>query len=621
MLTTFRASRSNIVVWIIVGLLIIGLAGFGISTGGGGPQAVARVGDQRVEANAYARALDQELRAVSAQIGRPLTMTEARRFGIDRVVLARLMSDAALDGEAARRGLSAGDGAVREMVLATPAFRGLDGQFDREAYEFALGRVGLNTAEFEEMLRGEAARELIAGALQSAVAMPAVAGDTLLGYAGETRRFDWLALDAGLLTEAVPAPDDAAVAAFYAANPDRYIRPETRRITYALLEPEALAATIEPDEAELRAAYDAAGDRYDIPERRIADRIGFGSTEEAAAALARIEAGEIDFDGLAAERGLTEATMDQGALVPARLSPEAAAAVFGAAGPGVVGPVPTPLGPSLYRVNAILAAKVTPFEEARDALRAERALAAARAQISDEGQAIDDMIAGGARIEEIVAESDFTLGTIALDATTTGGLADDPAFRELAQDAEVGTETDLTELASGGLLTLRLDGIDPPAPIPLEEARDRVAADWTAAETARRLQALAEGFKAELDAGLAFGDLALRLGRPLQAAGPASRGAPPPEAPAGLVEAIFAAPPGGVVVLAEPGGVALARVAEIAPFDRTAPETAEAVASVEDQLRAQAADDALALTVQALQAQDGVSVDLPLVEQVLAQFP
>ena len=34
------------------------------------------------------------------------------------------------------------------------------------------------------------------------------------------------------------------------------------------------------------------------------DRIGFGTAEEAAAARARLDAGEIDFDALAAERGL-----------------------------------------------------------------------------------------------------------------------------------------------------------------------------------------------------------------------------------------------------------------------------------------------------------------------------
>jgi peptidyl-prolyl cis-trans isomerase D len=621
MLNAFRASRSNVLVWIILALLIVGLAGFGISTGGAGGQVVAEVGDQRVEADAYARALDQELRAISQQIGRQLPMAEARQFGVDRMVLARLVADAALDDAAAQAGLSTGDAAVQERVLATPAFRGVDGGFDRQAYAFALERVGLTPAEFEALLRAEATRELVAGSVQAAVAPPAAAARTLLEHHGERRRFEWIALDAAALPEPPPPPTDAELAAFHAANQARYTRPETRRITYAALEPEALARGIEPPEDELRAAYAAAADRYDRPERRIVDRIGFATADEAAAALARIEAGEIGFDALAAERGLSEAAIDQGELARGDLDSAAAEAVFAAEGPGVVGPVDTPLGPSLYRINAILAATSIPFEAARDELRAERALEAARGRVADAAAGVEDLLAGGARLEEIAAETEFELGQIALDATTTGGLADDPAFRALAEEAELDEETDLVELASGGLAALRVDAIEPPAPIPLAEIRDRVAADWTAAEEATRVAALAEALRAELATGLDLAELAARLGRPAQAAGPLGRGDVLPEAPAGLIEAAFAAEPGGVAAAAADGQGAVARVVEVLPFDPDGPEGAGLTASVTDELRAQAAEDALALYVQALQAEAGVRVDQGVIDRLLAQFP
>ena len=197
MLGSIRSKRTNVLVWLLLIMLIVGLAGFGIGVGGGLTSTnVATVGDQEIEADAYARALDQELRALSGQIGRGLTMDEARQFGIDRMVLGRLVNDAALDGEAARLGLSTGDEAVRAQVVATPAFQGLDGSFDREAYTFALDRIGLSPAEFESLLRREAARELVAGGVQAAAALPESAALTLLGHAGERRSFAWLRLDA-----------------------------------------------------------------------------------------------------------------------------------------------------------------------------------------------------------------------------------------------------------------------------------------------------------------------------------------------------------------------------------------------------------------------------------------
>lgn len=621
MLKTFRASKSNFVVWAILIVIVIGFGGFGITATGSGGYSVAEVGEEEIPADEFARAVGQEIDALSRQLGRQLPMAEARQFGVDRMVLGRLVTDAALDDEAARREISTGDATVQEMVLATPAFRGVNGSFDREAYDFALQRAGLTPDRFESMLRAEGTRELIAGAVQGATAMPDTAARTLLGHAGEERRFDWIELDAMLLPTPTAAPDDETLAAFHDANIARYTRPETRRITYALLDPAALAATIEIPEADLRADYDAAGERFSTPERRSVDRIGFGTTEEAAAALARIEAGEIDFDALAAERGLSASEIDQGEVRRADLSPEAAAAVFDAAGPGIAGPAATPLGPSLYRINAILAPATTPFETARAELASERGLVEAKKRIVDDGRAVEDMIAGGARIEEIASGTDFEMGQIDLAADTSGGLADDPAFREAAEAADVDVETDLVTLGSGGLVTLRVDAIEPPAPIPLAGIRDRVAADWKAAQDARRLAEMAGGLKAELDGGLPIGDLATRLGRLVRSAGPINRTTPVDGAPAALVEAAFATAPGSAAVVDAGGRIAVVEVAEAIPFDAGSAGGAELVRNVSGRLGAQAGEDAMALFAQALQAQAGVRIDQAQIDRVLAQFP
>ena len=117
MLNAFRNKRSNILVWVLMVMLVVGLAGFGIGVSGGlGNQDVAQVGDRSVTAEQYGRALDQELRSISSQLGRNLPMSEARQYGIDRMVLGRLVNDATLDAEASRLGLSMGDETVREVV-------------------------------------------------------------------------------------------------------------------------------------------------------------------------------------------------------------------------------------------------------------------------------------------------------------------------------------------------------------------------------------------------------------------------------------------------------------------------------------------------------------------------
>ena len=546
------------------------------------------------------------------------------------MVLARLVNDAALDDEAARLGLSTGDVAVREQIMKTPAFQGTDGNFDRDSYTYALERINLNPSEFETLIRRESTRNLLATGVQAAAAMPETAATTVLDFLGEKRSFDWLRLDAALLPEPVPAPTDADLTAWHDAHAaESYTRPETRKISYASITPEALAEGIEIPDEELQAAYDAAIGTYRTPERRALDRIGFGTAEEAAAAKAKLDAGETDFDKLAADRGLKPADIDQGLVTADQLSPAARDAVFAAEGPGIVGPVDTPLGPSLYRINGILAAKTTPFEEARASLAHDRAIEEAKRQIVEDTPHIEDLIAGGATLEEVASETVMQLGQIDLTAETTGGLADDPAFREAAQNAEVGVETDLVEIEDGaGLATLRLEEVDPPAVIPLAEIRDRVAADWTAQATVEALDKLAVGYIADLKGGLGFDALAERLRRTPQHAGPITRGETVEGTPPGLVADVFAAadtaadtPNGAAVTHPDGQALILAQLTGIEAFDPAATGNAQVLDNLQGQYRQQVQGDVLALYTAAMRDAAGVRVNQGLLESTLARFP
>jgi peptidyl-prolyl cis-trans isomerase D len=621
MLGTFRKKRSGVLIWILMGGLIIGLAGFGIGAGQGlTSSSVARVGSEKVDADEFVRALQQELRALTGQLGREISIAEARQYGLDSMVLGRLVNDAALDGEAGRLGLSAGDDTIRDQIVDTAAFHGTGGSFDRAAYTYALEQVGLRPAQFEELIRREAGRELVAGAVQSAATLPASAVDTVLAFLGERRSFDWLRLDPAMLPAPLAAPTDAEVQAEYEANPDRYTRPETREISYASVTPAALAGAIVIPEEDLRAAYDADLVHYQTPERRVVDRIVFGTEAEAAAAKVRLDAGEIAFEALGAERGLKPEDLDQGFATAAGLSPDAREVVFGAPGPGIVGPVPTSLGPALYRINAVLGATTTAFEDARDEIARDRATAEAQRQITEDTAHLEDLIAGGATLEEMASETVLELGATTLDAETGEGIAGDPAFREAALAANVGEETDLIALGDGGLVSLRVDAVVPPALLPLEEVRARVVADRTAAQTAEALTALAGELAAELHGGLDFAALAERLGQPAQAAGPITRGEVAPGAPAELVADIFVADEDGTVVRRDGASVILAQLRGVEAFDPTTETNAPIVEQLEEQFRVQAADDVLTLYIAALREQEGVSVNQSLVESTLARF-
>lgn len=556
---------SKTFVWILLGLLIAGLAGFGAVNLTGTVRTVAKVGEETVSVDEYARELQREIRAVEAQTGQPLQMAQARAMGLDQQVLARLIALASIDNEVARLGISIGDDRLRQEIVAIAAFQGIDGSFDREAYRFALDQAGLNESEFEADLRAEAARTLVQSAIIGGVEMPDTLVNTLTEYVAARRSFTMVTLTGDDLDAPLPEPDEAALRAFYDDHPEDFTLPETKRITYVLLTPEMILDQVEVDDESLRKLYEERADDYSIPERRLVERLAFQDEAAAAGAMAQIEVGGTTFEALVEERGLALSDVDMGDVTTDDLG-AAAEAVFAAATGDVVGPLPSDLGPALYRVNGILAARETPFDEARDELRDELAAERARRLIETRAENINDLLAGGATLEELSTESDMELGRIDWTADSSDGVAAYDAFRAAAEQVSIEDFPEVAFLEDGGIFALRLDDTLPPRPEPFDQARARVAEGWTLQQTEAALTAQAEALVETLRDS---GDFTA-TGRDVQVETGLTRTAYLDGTPPDFMSRVFEMAPGDYRVIGAGDRVHVVRLDETLPPEETA---------------------------------------------------
>lgn len=605
---------SKALVWILMGLLILGLGGFGISNFGGSIDSIGKVGDRDIAVDAYARALRQELNAQQAATGTPLTLADAEARGLVAAVRLRVLSDTAMDYEAARLGLSVGDDEVLRQVTAIPAFAGPDGGFDREQYRFVLRQNGLTEAQFEAGIREDAARALLQQAVVGGLGRAETFADTLYAFLGERRSASLIRLTEADLEAAVPAPTEAQIAARYEADPGSYTAPATRQITYVWLTPDMMLDRIEPDEEMLRALYEERIDEFVQPERRLVERLVFGTEAEAAAAMAALEAGETTFEEAVAGRGLALADVDLGDVSEVEIGGAAGRAVFALGAPGITGPHLSDLGPAIFRVNAILAAQETPFEDARDALAEEAVRDRAVRLIAERITDLDDMLAAGATLEEIADETEMALGQIDHSAGAADGIAAYESFRAAADAVQAGDFPEIMELDDGGIFALRLDGEVPPALRPLSEVRDTVIADWRAAEITRRLTDRAEALRVRLEAGEAIDALGPEVTR--EDAMPRGGLTPP-----ALSAALFELPePGATAIVAAEGSVWLVRLEAVLP-----PDGSDADAGfLRDALAMQAAQDTerdlYDYFSQALLTAAGFTLDQTAINAVHTQF-
>ena len=611
-----KNTASRTAVWVIVGLLILAMGGFGVdgvlnSASG----RIAQVGEKDVSANEYARALQQQFAEITRQTGQPYGMARARQDGVDQAILNSLIRQRALDHEASQLGLSIGDENLRDQIVQIQSFRGIDGSFDREGYAFALQNAGLSEAQFETQLREETARTILTAAIEGGVQMPAIYGETLVGFVGETRDFTWARLHADLLDTPVAEPAEDALRSFHAENIESYQIPETKRITYALLTPLDVIGTLDIPEEDLRREYDARADEFSQPERRLVERLVYLDADAAEAARAQIDAGNT-FEGLVEARGLSLTDVDLGDVTRDDLG-AAADAVFAAELGAVVGPLDSELGPALFRVNALLPAQVTSFDDARSALRDRLAADRAQRQLDVDAEAFEDMLAGGASLEELAQDTPMRLGQIDWYDGQTGEIAAYLAFQRAAATLSEDDFPRIQPLDDGGIFAMRLDETTPQRDAAFDEVADQVRADWTEERTEEALRALSETMIARLEAGETMA--ALGLTETVETG--MTRGAFLADAPQGFIpETVFDMAPGETRSVTDAGTAILVRLdAVTSAFED--PASVDLQARLLDEVSASLADSLSEIVTSDALLRANPSIDARALDAVHTQFP
>ncbi|SHG36562.1 SurA N-terminal domain-containing protein [Cognatishimia maritima] len=608
-------SFSKTMVWILMGMLILGLGGFGITNLGGAVQSVGKVDGKPVSVNDYYRAVQQELDAIQAQTGQRITFAQAQQFGLHQQVLARLVNQRALDAEAERLGLSMGDENLRDQIVNISAFQGLDGSFDREAYRFALQNSGLNERAFEDSLREDAARTLLQSAIIGGVDMPDAYAEALARYLGEQRSFSYATLTEADLDAEIAAPDEAALQAHYDANQSNFMQPATRDITYAWIAPAMLLDSVEVDEASLQALYEDRSAEFNQPERRLVERLVYGTAADAETALAKITASETTFDDEVTARGLELADVDMGDVTQSALG-AAGEGVFAADTGDVVGPFQTDLGPALFRVNAILEAQSVTFEEVEADLRDELATDRARRVIEAQINTVDDLLAAGATLEDVAAETDLELGSIKFHVGSEDAIAGYADFRAAAQRIQDGDFPEVTTLDDGGIFALRLDGTSEAAPIPFADAREAVEADWRATAVREALKAQADSLIERMKAGEDIITLRLIVAQEQDL----TRNDFLPDVPATLLETVFGMDQGDIEAVAGNGSYLIVELDDIAAADLSAGENTTIVNLIGQQVSQSLTQDILDAYSNFIRSRAEIEIDQGALAAVHAQL-
>lgn len=500
---------------VVTGFGTGGVGGIGSMTGAGSPsETLATVEGKAIPASDITDLVTRQFAAARAR--QPdLSMEAFLAQGIFEQTLSQSIASEAVQHFARERGFVVSDRMIDRLIVNIPEFRNFTGQFDQGTYLQVLQQQNLTEARF----RADLTRQLNQRQLLAPIALGArVPQNVARQYANLMleRRRGTIAL---ITADAVAAginPSDAEIADFYRRNARAFTVPERRVIKYALLGFEQVGQAATATDAEIRQVYQANSGRFGARETRSLQHVVLQSEADARSFVQRVRGGTSFADAAAqagfAPRDISFADQSREQFGETTTA-EVAAAAFAAAQGAVAGPVRSELGFHVVRVERITGTPARSLEAARPEIVAFIERRKRVEALGDLITRIEDRLAEDESFDQIVRAERLTVVTtpaIAANGRPVGGGAFQPAA-ELQPMLEVAFGIDPEELVpiveqiepNSRFALLHVQSVEPAAPLPLAQVRDRVRAAVARRQALQRARTIAEGIARQINGGTA----------------------------------------------------------------------------------------------------------------------
>ena len=402
MLTTIRDNITGWIAAVIVGLLVVSFALWGVSFyfTQDGQIEVASVNGEPIQLRAYQRTFYNLRQQMQTTLER--TLTPADDAVIKEQALTGMIDAAVVNKIISEENLQLSNDRVRAAVQDLEVFQNEESEFDRALYERNILRVGIEPAEFERQMR----LELLSEQLQNALTESAFVLDDevkrIAALRNQKRDLSYAILSTDSYIDEVMVSDED-IEEYYEKNPQLYKEREKVKIAYLDLDVEKLAREVEVDEDDLQAYYNANRDKFDLPEQRRVTQLFAkidedGSLEKARtnieAALPMLKTGKTfeEIVEILDESGAAEIEFsEQGPIQQGIMQDEVDSFLFSADEGDISDPIQSKDGFHIVKVGAIKGGPNNTFDNLREEVDAEYRQIQAENQFIEQSEIMTDL--------------------------------------------------------------------------------------------------------------------------------------------------------------------------------------------------------------------------------------
>jgi peptidyl-prolyl cis-trans isomerase D len=631
MMEALRNGAKTWIAKILLGLVMAVFAILGVSSmdmtatmRGLFKQDLANVGGRPIDSETFRVELNRTLQQISRQSGNNVTLEEAKKLGIDKQVLDRLIAQASIDAQANRLGVAVGDKAVAAAVQGQKVFQDSKGQFDINRFRSLLQQNGLTEAGYMAQEKQNTLRQSMTGLAGENITLPRTMLDALTRYRDETRDARYFTFS---VTKAdVPPASEADLKKQYDSAPAAYTAPEYRSIAVMKVEPKDMAAKIQITDQELADGYATYKLDYFEPEKRDIIQVSFPDAAAAEKAKTRITAGE-DIIKIAGELGqkLGDITFN-GQLKSDFLDEKIAEAAFSLPEGAVSAPIVGSLNTALLKAVKVKPEHQQTLDEAKAALKERLQLAKAQEEMQSVYDAVEDARAQQTPFEDIASKAGISLQVVA--AVSAAGLDKDgkpltiPAQDEVLKAAfgsDVGLDTDALQ-ANDGYVWFTVREVIPSALRPLNQVKAQVEADWAATQLRELASKKAKDIIEKAGDSTKLESLATEMSGTIKSVTGLKRNATSEEFDGVATLALFSAPEKSLTWSLEGDGVT-ARIIEVSKVTAPAGSATAGAKEVADLARNGLGGDLLEAYLKSARANADVTVNEELWRQIDGNTP
>jgi peptidyl-prolyl cis-trans isomerase D len=452
---------------VLMALLIIPFAFFGLESytrAVGGREQLATVEGTPISRRELEEAMRDQMDRLRQMFGRDFDLSAVDTPEFRLRVLEALIADRVVTIEVARNGLVLSRQMVIDEIMRAPEFQ-VDGKFSPEAYAAYLRARNLTDEGNVETLRTQAPASRMLAAISASAIQPRQVADRLLQLEGQRREVQEAVLTADQFAAQVK-PDEAALKAYFTANPSEFRVPERVRVEYLTLSAQELARGETATEEELKAAYQAKSSQLGVAEQRRASHILVKTKEEADKLAAELRKAPQRLAELAKKHsqdpGSAAKGGDLGFFGPSDMVKPFADAVFSIKVGDIAGPVQSEFGFHVIRLAAIQPGKTRSFEEMKPELQAEIGKQKAAKKYAEAADGFNNLVYEQSDSLKPAAEryklKVQTSGWISKGAAAEGALNHPKLLTALfSSDAiQQKRNTDAVEVAPGTLVAARV---------------------------------------------------------------------------------------------------------------------------------------------------------------------